>query len=290
MSTEKFTMQQFEDMFPDEETCLDLIFQNRYGSLKECPSCHKPAGFHRVSERKCYACQWCSYQIHPLANTIFHKSETTLKKWFRAIYEFSQTKNGISAKELQRKLGVTYKTAWRMGQQIRLLFIQTQDKLGGIVEMDETLIGGKSMGVSHKQALQDKTIIFGMIQRKGRVIAEVVPNSKKKTLMPIIKRNVREISQIHTDEAHQYRQLGRNGYIHYSVNHHAKEYVRGQVSTNAIEGFWSQLKRSIRGTYHHVGPDYLQAYVNEFSYRFSRRHDVRPIFFPMIESVGRPVL
>ncbi len=119
---EKFTIKQFEAKFPDEAACLDYMFQKRFGDLGECPHCHKKTKFYRVKNRKCYACPFCSLQLHPLADTIFHKSSTSLKDWLRAIYLFSNSKNGVSAKELERHLGVTYKTAWRMAKQIRQLF------------------------------------------------------------------------------------------------------------------------------------------------------------------------
>jgi transposase len=132
---EKFTIKQFEAKYPNDDACLDEIFRQRYGELTECPSCNKGTKFHRVKGRKCYKCQYCAFELHPLADTIFHKSSTSLKDWFRAIYLFANSKNGVSAKELQRHLGVTYKTAWRMANRIRLLF-QNQDVDG---EMMKTL-------------------------------------------------------------------------------------------------------------------------------------------------------
>ena len=295
---DKFTYQQFEAQFQDEETCLDLIFQNRYGDLKECPSCHKPAGFHRVEKRKCYACQWCSYQIHPLADTIFHKSKTKLKTWFYAIWLVSNSKNGVSAKELQRFLGVTYKTAFRMGHQIRLLCIATQKQLKGNVEADETYIGGldKNKHFSDKvkgnqgRSIKTKTPVFGMVQRDGSVIAQVVDNTQRSTVTPLIRKNVKLGSRIMTDEYMAYDLVKKEGYRHLRVNHGAKQYVKGIAHTNTIEGFWSQLKRSVNGTYHAVSPKYLQSYVNEFSFRYGKRHLETPLFHPMISLAGKRVL
>ena len=135
---ENYTIKDFNKEYQDDSACLNQIFNNRFGFLKECPECKNKAKFYKVSNRKCFACQFCGYQIHPLADTIFHKSSTPLKLWFYGIFLFSASRNGVSAKELQRHLGVTYKTAWRMAQQIRKLMSQDTDKLSGIVEADET--------------------------------------------------------------------------------------------------------------------------------------------------------
>jgi len=144
MKKEKFTIKQFNEMYPDDSACLQQIFDNRYGNVNECPHCNKTTKFYRTAEgRKCYSCEWCGYQIHPLAGTIFHKSSTSLKSWFYAMFLFSCSKNGVSGKELERQLGVTYKTGWRMAKQIRMLFDEGIDLLTGVVEIDETYVGGK---------------------------------------------------------------------------------------------------------------------------------------------------
>jgi transposase-like protein len=304
-----FTIADFNKKYPDEETCLDEIFRNRFGTLIECPNkkCFKKVdvqngnGFYRVADRKCYACQWCGYQIHPLADTIFHKSDTPLKKWFFAIWLFSNSKNGVSGKELERHLGVTYKTAWRMAKQIRLLFVQTQKQLKDTVEIDETYIGGseinkhyvdKVKGIGNKY--KTKSAVVGMVERgeEGRVVAQVMPpnlSQRSHFVTPLIRKNVKIGTQIMTDEAKYYSNLNKNKYKHRTVKHMAHEYVRGNVYTNTIEGFWSQLKRSINGTYHAVSPKYLQSYVNEFAYRYGKRNSEQPLFYPMIGLAGRPV-
>ena len=118
MKKDKFTVEQFHDKYPDDAACLQDVFEKRYVGIKECPECGKHFNFYRIKARKCYACAFCGHQLHPLADTIFHKSSTSLKNWFFAIFLFSMSTNGISAKELERQLGVTYKTAWRMAKQI----------------------------------------------------------------------------------------------------------------------------------------------------------------------------
>jgi transposase-like protein len=256
--------------FPNEGVCLDTIFLERYGDVKDCPRCGViDTKFYRVKGRKCYACMHCSYQLHPLAETIFHKSSTPLKSWFYAIYLFSVSKNGVAAKELERHLGVTYKTAHRMARQIRSLMGQ-DGQIGGygsVVEADETYIGGKA---SLKSKFENKTPVLGVAERNGDVKAITVTGANASTALPFLRSRVALDTTIVTDDSRIYNRLKRE-YRHDSVNHSAKEYVRGTVHTNTIEGFWGQMKRSIDGTYHCVSPKYLQLYVNEFVFRYNLR-------------------
>jgi len=283
---ERFTIKDFNAQYPDDDACLAAIFTNRYGALRRCPGCEKRTTFYRVKERKCYACQYCGYQLHPLADTIFHKSDTPLKSWFYAIYLFANSKNGVSAKELERQLGVTYKTAWRMAKQIRLLFKLSAHKLSKTVEMDDTYIGGIRPGKRGRGAA-GKTIVLGAVQREGRIAASVVHNLSAETVRPFIEQHVKPGTALMTDEFTTYRKT-RKGYGHRTINHSSGTYVRGTVHTNTIEGFWSQLKRSLSGTYHAVSPKYLQQYVNEFAYRYSKRDWPTSLFFPMLATAGRP--
>lgn len=175
----RYTHDQFMKDYPDEDTCLDTIFQERYGDVTDCPSCGViDTKFYKVSGRKCYACMHCGYQLHPLAETIFHKSATPLTKWFYAIYLFSVSKNGVAAKELERHLGVTYKTAHRMARLIRSLMSETNGKIGGNVEADETYIGGVS---DSKGRFKNKTPVLGVVERKGEVRALVVDGANAST-------------------------------------------------------------------------------------------------------------
>src|SRR3989344_5492634 len=153
----RYTIKQFNEEYPDDNACLEAVFQNRFGDVKFCPKCGAETKFYRVKKRQCYACMHCGYQLHPLAQTIFRKSETPLKSWFYAIYLFSVSKNGVSAKELERHLGVTYKTAWRMAKQIRLLMQQDVEQLTGTVEVDETYIGGRT---TWAKKYQNKTGVY----------------------------------------------------------------------------------------------------------------------------------
>lgn len=266
----KFTIKDFNTQYPDDNACLQSVFQNRYGKLKVCPSCEKNTRFYKVAKRKCYACQFCGHQLHPLSDTIFHKSETSLKTWFYAIFLFSNSKNGVSAMELQRQTGVTYKCAWRICKQVRFLMTQGNEPLQGVVEMDETYVGGVRPGKRGRGA-EGKTPVFGMVERKGKVRAVVVSDVKTKTLMPIVLSSVKKGAVISTDEGNNYNRLKENCYEHGTVKHGKGQYANGMFHSNTIEGFWSQLKRSINGTYHAVSRKYLQAYVDEFSYRYSNR-------------------
>lgn len=267
----KYTVKDFQKEYPNDDVCLDYIFQKRIGKGFACPSCKKVDSFYRIKKRKSYACSWCGYQIAPTAGTIFHKSPTPLTLWFHAIFLFGQSKNGVSAKELERHLGVTYKCAYRIGKQVRSLMEQQPSLLGGTVEADETYIGGKGGHNKRGRGAENKTPVFGMVERKGNVKAEAVANAKAVTVMPLIRKNVKIGTNLMTDEFQSYNKAANAGYNHERVKHSAKEYARGNVHTNTIEGFWSQLKRSIDGTYHFVSPKYLQTYVNECAFHYNAR-------------------
>ena len=285
---EKVTLKRFNELFPDDDTCLDFMFKQAYGNMSACPKCGvvEPS-YYRVRGRKCYECKDCGNQIHPLGGTIFHKSSTSLRDWFYVIYLFSVSKNGVSAKEVERHLGVTYKTAWRIAKQVRALMAHGgSGPLSGVVETDETYVGGRNKGRGSNFA--NKEVVFGMVERGGRVKAEHVKSAGARILLPRLRDGIAPGTVIYSDQAQVYRTLHRIGYYHDSVNHSVGEYGRGIVHTNTIEGFWSQLKRSVDGTYHCVSAKYLQLYLNEFAYRYNRRQ--LPSIFPeLISSAARRV-
>lgn len=280
----RYTYKQFKELYPNDDACLERIFQDRFGDLKFCPNCAAETKFYRVKKRQCYACQWCGYQLHPLAKTIFRKTSTPLTDWFYAIYQFSTSKNGVSAKKIERDLGVTYKTAWRMCKQIRLLMKQEAEQLTGEIEVDETYIGGRR---KLAQKFNNKSIVFGMVERHGNAKIVHVKSAGARVLLPEISKGVKSKTQIYSDEYRSYKALTKRGYAHTTVNHSKLEYVRGVAYTNTVEGFWSQLKRSIDGTYHAVSPKYLQSYLDEFVFRYNFR-DVAagPI---LLELASKPV-
>lgn len=282
----KFTIKDFNTKYPDDNACLAELWEARYGNVTACPSCKKDTKFHKRTDKKAYACQYCGHLISPLADTIFHKSATSLKNWFYAIYLFSVSKNGVSAKELERQLGVTYKTAWRIAFQIRLLFEQNKDLLKNIIEVDETYHGGRHKGTRGRGS-ENKIPVIGMVERRGEVKAHVATNTKRSTVLPLMRRNIALGTRVMTDEYLTYRTVAQHGYSHETVNHGRKEYVRNEAHTNTIEGFWSQMKRSIGGTYHCVSPKYLQQYVNEFVWRYNQRFSLSPVFGLMVAKASQ---
>lgn len=269
-------------MFPNDDVCLDTIMHLRYGDTKICPKCGKETKFHRVKNRRCYECQWCAFQVYPTKDTIFEKSTTPLTHWFYAIYLMTATRSGVSAKEIERQLGVTYKCAWRMAHQIRSLM--GNDKippLFGDVEIDDTYVGGKGKGKRGRGA-EKKSIVLGMVEREGNMKGKVVPNMKKKTVVPVITENVWVGSKINTDEFLSYRTLEDWGYCHSFVKHSMKEYVKGECHTQLIEGFWSWFKRGISGTHVWISKKHLQNYVDEFAFRFNQRNVKDHMFFTLL--------
>ena len=282
----RYTINQFNQKFPTEKACLDFVFEQRYGDMLACPKCGvAEPRYYKVNNRKCYECKDCGNQIHPLANTIFHKSETPLKSWLFAIYLFSVAKNGVSAKELERHLGVTYKTAWRIAKHVRMLMQQGGDMLSGIIEADETYIGGKSR---MDEKYKNKTAVVGIVEKKdgGQVKAFTTKHADATVTLPFIKSNIEAGSTLHTDESRIYSRVKRD-FTHEFINHSKFEYARAGVHTNNIEGFWGQLKRSIDGTYHSVSPKYLQSYVNEFVFRYNLRNV--PIYPALLALAVQPL-
>jgi len=193
----RYTYKQFKSEYPSDNACLEAVFQNRFGDLKYCPSRGAETKFYRVKKRQCYACMHCGYQLHPLAGTIFRKSSTPLTNWFHAIYLFSVSKNGVSAKELERHLGVTYKTAWRMARQIRLLMAQDAELLSGTVEADETYVGGYKRG---SKGYRDKTPVLGAVEKNGSAKAQVTDWASTSRAKSFLQANIEPDTHLHTDD------------------------------------------------------------------------------------------
>ena len=281
------TFYEFQRQFPDDEACLHRIMVERYGGTElDCPKCGAHGKFYRLTRDRAYLCQHCKHHIYPCVGTPMERSRTPVHKWFYAMFLFTNTRHGVSAKELQRQLGVTYKTAWRMAHEIRKFMadVDGETPLGGVVEADETLVGGKVKGKGRGYR-ENKTTVFGMIERGGDVMANVVPDVKRRTLEPIIRENVEPGSTVHTDELRSYLSLERAGYEHETVNHGAGEYVREDCHVNAVEGFWARLKLSIRGTHVHVSGKHLEKYVKEFEYRYNRRNRIASMFSDLVANL-----
>ena len=291
MKDKPFTITQFFKRFPDDDSCLEHLMAVRHGDRFECPKCSKEGNWSRVRKIPAYACSWCGHHVHPMAGTPFARSHTPLQKWFYAMYLFTTSRHGVPAKELQRQLGVTYKTAWRMGHEIRKYMgvVDGDDGMSGHVEADEAYIGppvkrkrGGKMGKG--RYLKNKSTVFGIVERDGHIYTEVVPNAQQSTLLPILKRRVPEGTTVSTDTASQYRSIGRHGFKHGAVNHNVDEWVRGIHHTNTLEGFWARLKNSIKGTHVHVSRKHLPKYLAEFEYRFNMRSNPSAMFDDLLVS------
>jgi len=270
-----FTIQEFMTRFPDDDSCLEHLMRVRYGETLVCAKCQNEGRFLRLRKIPAYSCPWCGHHIHPMQGTPFERTHTALQKWFYAMYLFTTSRHGVPAKELQRQLGVTYKTAWRMGHEIRKYMAQVDgdDGLSGHVEVDETYVGGRRVGGGRKgRGTPGKTIVFGMLQRGGNVMTRVVRDVRLKTLEAHILANVEKGSEISTDEMLSYNRLRLHGYDHDTVIHSRKQWRKGKTSLNGLEGFWSMIKRSIRGTHVHVSAKHAPKYLGEFEYRYNMRH------------------
>lgn len=269
-------VRQFFQQFNDDQACLDHLFETRFGQGHVCSKCEREAKWYPLKSELAYSCQWCGNHLHPMVGTIFEKSRTPLQLWFYAIFLFTTSRHGVSGKELQRQLGVTYKTAWRMAALIRehMAAVDGDVQIGGegkVVEVDETFMGGKTTGMDWRSR---KTVVLGMVERGGDIVLEVVPNQQATTLIPKIHEHIKAGTEIHTDELRSYQKFhgSRTKYSHKMVNHGQDEYVglNGET-TNAIESFFSHLKRSIKGTHTSVSKKHMQRYLKEFEYRFNRR-------------------
>jgi transposase-like protein len=178
----KFTLKQFKQVFPDDDTCLDYIRYKRFPERIHCPKCGKDSLFHHDRGKKSYSCDSCGYQISPTANTIFHKSSTPLTIWFYVIYLMAQTRSGISAKQVERETGVTYKTAWRMCKQVRSVLFEDGNPFSGEVEIDESYFGRRKSGKRGCGA-EGKTTVVGMVERDGKVEARTVEKTNRNTVI-----------------------------------------------------------------------------------------------------------
>ena len=271
--TSGLTVQEFLAQFSTDDSCLEHLMRLRFGNPLECPKCGNTGKFAKLKSMPAYACPTCGHHIHPMVGTPFAKSHTPLTKWFYAMYLFTTSRHGVPAKELQRQLGVTYKTAWRIGHELRkyMAKVDGDAPLDGHIEADETMIGGRRSGGKRGRGAPGKTVVFGMLERGGEVITRVVADVKRATLERHIVENVRAGATISTDELVSYAKLDARGYEHGAVNHSAEQWVDGIYHTNTVEGFWSILKRSIRGTHVHVSAKHLPKYLAEFEYRWNLR-------------------
>lgn len=282
----KFSIKQFNQRFPDDAACLEEIKQIRFGYTVACPKCKKENKFYRVTGRSAYACSYCGYHIYPLKDSIFDHSSTELRSWFYAIYLMAQTRAGISAKQLERELGVTYKTAWRMFSQIRKLMATNGNILTGEVEVDEAYFHPNPQKRTTAKS-HNSQVVFGMVERKGRAVVKHVKSSGVRVLSKEIYKGISADAKIYSDTHGSYNHLSRVGYVHLTINHSRQEYVNGDRHTQNVENLWSNIKRGITGVYRHVGPKYLQTYVDEYAFRYSHRQTPKYMFDLILSNIAK---
>lgn len=284
----KFSIKDFNKRYKNDDVCLHEIFTLRYPDGVDCKVCKRVTKYYKITNRKAYSCEFCRTQLYPLAGTVFEKSTTSLRTWFFAIFLMTSTRSGISAKTVERLTGVTYKTAWRMYRQIRILMTDVDiTPLDGVVEIDETFVGGKGANRKNVPHFNEKPkeIVMGMVKRKGKAYLRHIPNTGKYTLIDQIDRHVDPKARIMTDQYAGYIQLKKRGYSHSVVNH-TYEYAKGNVHTQNVENVWSHLKRGIFGVYRHVSKKYLQMYADEFAFRYNNRKDPSGMFDALLDQVS----
>jgi transposase len=241
-SQSRYTFYEFDRDFPDDGACFEWLTRHLYPEGITCPKCQRVTSHYRVKGRTALACQNCGHHEYPLAGTIFQGSSTSLRLWFHGFYLMSQTRCGISAKQLERELGVTYKCAWRMFNKIRSVLADDVDTpLSGKVEMDETYFAPMrrlgNAGRGRRDSSRERTVM-GAVERGGRVVALHVGGASGVMADKIAKEHVLPSTMVYTDQHHVYDHLGRSGYFHQRINHSAKVYVAGDVHTRTIEGYW----------------------------------------------------
>jgi transposase len=279
----KYGLKDLQKQFPTDDACLDYLFTNTHSN-----DCSCGGTFKRVAGRKQYQCSRCRFQVAPTAGTIFHKSDTPLTLWFHAIFVFSNAKSGISAKEMERQLGVTYKTAWRMLKLIREALGQDGTKLGGDVEMDSAYFGGKgNAGKNNEnlsQVVKNKAVVFAAIERGGNMKATVMPDNTAKSHGEFLTASVDTTARLLTDSTNRLKNVA-TGFDRHMVDHHRFEFVRGDVHVNNVESFWAHAKRSIKGTHKVISKKYLQAYLDGFVFHYNNRHSDKERFVALFGEI-----
>ena len=293
MGIKRFTINEFREMYPNEDACLDKIFQLRFNNLV-CPKCESDKTFTRVKGRRSYQCPACGFQVYPTKDTVFEKSTTPLTHWFYAIFLQTTTRNGVAAKELERQLNICYKTALRMNHQIKILMADKHlGKLTGIVQIDETYLGmlmankhRKERAEMYKDGLtpaDKKTAIMGFISDDKKIKLEVMTDTQ--TFKQRVKNNVSKDAVIVTDGHLGYSGLNLHYAKHEVINHIENEFKRGEYHTNSIENVWSNVKRTIKGTHIHVSAKHLQKYVDEVAFRMMNKDKQDTMFETILSHV-----
>lgn len=260
--------------FGTDDKCREVLEELRWPDAVKCPRCESEK-ISRIEKRDQFDCDECRYQFSVTSGTIFHDTHLPLQKWFVAIYLTVESKKGISANQMKRVLGVSYKTAWYLCHRIRTAMTEMNPKpLKGTVEVDEAFIGGKLTGIPHGRGyyLANKSIVAGIIERGGDVRMSKIKKLDRKTLHAFIKGHIHPKTKlIVTDDNKSYGGIADHDTRHETVNHKIGEYVRGNIHTNTIENVWSLLKRSVAGSYHKLSEKHLDRYLDELEWRFNNR-------------------
>jgi transposase len=298
-SESKYSLMEFMREFPDDEACLQWLWRTRCsedGKTAFCPKCELDRPFHRVKDRPAWDCDYCGYHLHPTSGTIFHTSSTSLHLWFYAMFLVSQTRGGISAKQVERELGVTYKTAWRMMNLIRKQLMDESDSepLDGDVEVDETYYGGKPRAYQSRTVRRSrvattwkKETVLGLVERGGRIKVAHLPDAGGAKIKGQIYSHVLPSAMIFTDQWPLYLGLDKQYRGHRRINHAKRIYVDGDSHTQTVEGFFGLFKNGVRGVYHAVSAKWLQGYLNEYAWRYNRRSETESMFYGLLETAAR---
>jgi transposase-like protein len=259
------------EKFNSEDRCREYLELLRWPLRVRCVRCEN-ASVSKLEKRHQYECNGCGYQFSATAGTVFHDSHLPLWKWFLAAYLICESKKGMSANQIKRTLGISYKTGWYLCHRIReAMRIECTGKLKGVVEADETLVGGR-YDRRRKRAAHEKPCAVGVIQRKGPVRAEKIPSRGARAISAFVTASVEPGSQLMTDDYAGLDKIG-NMYDHNVINHSKLEYVVGLTHSNSIENFWSLFKRGLVRQFHKVSEKHLDRYLDEFTYRFNGRED-----------------
>jgi transposase-like protein len=281
------TLRQLMATFPNEDACKQFLKDRRWPTgTVACPRCGNEKVYTLTFKPWHWACKNCApnprqpYRFSIISGTIFENTNYPLRTWFEVLWSILNAKKGISAKQIERQIGSSYPTAWYLCHRLRAAMHDAEFKqLMGIVEVDETFIGGKDKNrhwdkKSHITGGSGKTGVIGAIARKGNVVCQIIENTDTATLNRFVRKAVSEkVDLVATDEHQGYRYLDADGFPHGSVSHGQGEYVRGEIHTNNLENFWSLLKRGIIGSYHHVSKKYLPLYLAEFQFRHNNRNN-----------------
>ena len=281
----EFNLPELIEPFGSEDKCHAYLEELRWPDGVKCPRCDSDK-ISRIARRRQFDCDGCRYQFSVRVGTLFHDSKLPLWKWFLAVYVMGESKKGVSANQLKRMLGVSYKTAWYLCHRIRAaMYDEAAPLLRGIVEADETYIGGKARRgtfASKKEAARhrydNKAVVLGAVERGGKVRLRLAPDAKGATVKAFLAEVVHDDAEaIYTDENRVYHGIADHNTAHGTVNHSAEEWVNGQIHTNTVESVWSLFDRSVIGAYHKLSVKHLPAYLNEAAFRWNNR--TNPFWF-----------